>query len=383
MDVQDRDPLWQRGQGDRDLSIEAAGTEQRGVEDLRPVGGGDHDDPLCRIEAVHLGQQLVQSLLTLVVRHDGRRSAPPLTDRVDLVDEDDRRCALPSLLEEVTDPRRSDADEQLHEARAGHREERCGCLSRNRPGQEGLTGARRPDHQDAPRCHRANPRIPIGVLQEVDDLADLVLGALIPRHIGEGRLRPLRIEYLRLRFADAEHSLHASAGTFGQTPPQVAQHDEREQQDHHRQHLGAEGGTGCLRRDLNAGLLQIVEERLPGLRRDCRRVGRTLGKGAGRGACGGDRDRLHLVGRDVVQELRVVERDRLRAPNRRQGEKEDNEDRQGHEPEVVSPRRRLGRRGRGAIVVRRRRSGLFGHGLTLRVSGLSAHIGCPIRHAFV
>ena len=54
--------------------------------------------------------------------------------------------------------------------------------------------ARRPDHQDAPRCHRANPRAPIGVLQGVDDLADVVLGALVPHHISEGPLRPLRVE---------------------------------------------------------------------------------------------------------------------------------------------------------------------------------------------
>ena len=98
-----------------------------------------------------------------------------------------------------------------------------------------------PDHQDAPRCHRAGPRVPIGVLQEVDDLADLVLRALITRHIGEGRLRALRVEYLRLRFADPETpcSVRRRPSTYATTEPE---HDEREQQDQPRQDLRAKGG---------------------------------------------------------------------------------------------------------------------------------------------
>ena len=43
--------------------------------------------------------------------------AAALTDRVDLVDEDDRGRALPRLAEQIANPRRTDADEHLHEAR--------------------------------------------------------------------------------------------------------------------------------------------------------------------------------------------------------------------------------------------------------------------------
>src|SRR3712207_7646051 len=59
-------------------------------EDVRPVGRGDQDDAALGVEAVHLDQQLVERLLTLVVTAAHAGAAVP-ADGVDLVDEDDRR----------------------------------------------------------------------------------------------------------------------------------------------------------------------------------------------------------------------------------------------------------------------------------------------------
>src|SRR2546426_9375986 len=39
---------------DRDLPVEAPRPEQSRIEHIRPIGSGDQDDPLGRIEAVHL-----------------------------------------------------------------------------------------------------------------------------------------------------------------------------------------------------------------------------------------------------------------------------------------------------------------------------------------
>jgi hypothetical protein len=60
----------------RDTAVEAAGTQQRLVEHLGAVGRSDDDHAGRRVEAVHLGQDLVQRLLALVVaaaeaRHPG------------------------------------------------------------------------------------------------------------------------------------------------------------------------------------------------------------------------------------------------------------------------------------------------------------------------
>src|ERR1700760_3716984 len=44
----------QVGIGHRDLTVEAARPQQRGVQDVGPVGGRDEDDALALAESVHL-----------------------------------------------------------------------------------------------------------------------------------------------------------------------------------------------------------------------------------------------------------------------------------------------------------------------------------------
>ena len=64
---------------EHDLAIEASGAHERGVEDLRAVGGGEDHHALRRVEAVHLGEQLVEGLLALLVATDHRPGAARTT----------------------------------------------------------------------------------------------------------------------------------------------------------------------------------------------------------------------------------------------------------------------------------------------------------------
>jgi len=90
---------------DDDLPVEATGTEQRLVEDLRTVRGGHDDHALRGVEPVHLRQELVERLLTLVVPADEAGAARPrFADGVELVDEHDAGRLVLGLLEEVADP---------------------------------------------------------------------------------------------------------------------------------------------------------------------------------------------------------------------------------------------------------------------------------------
>src|SRR6478672_9323467 len=130
------------GPVDDDLAVEAAGPQQRRVEDVRPVGGGDQDDVVFHLEAVHLDEELVQRLLALVVAaaHAG---AAVTADGVDLVHEDDAGRVLLRLLEEVAHAAGADADEHLDEVRAGDREEGHAGLTRDGAGEQRLAGPRR------------------------------------------------------------------------------------------------------------------------------------------------------------------------------------------------------------------------------------------------
>ena len=136
---------------DQDLAVEAAGAQQRGIEDLRPVGRREDDEAGARIEAVQLDQQLIERLLLLVVAAGIRADAAGAAKRVELVDEDDGGRLLVRLLEQIAHARGADADEHLDEFGAGDREERHLGLAGHRLGQQRLAGAGRPDQQHALR----------------------------------------------------------------------------------------------------------------------------------------------------------------------------------------------------------------------------------------
>jgi hypothetical protein len=116
---------------ERHVAIEPPGAEQGGVQDLRPIGGRQDDHALLGVEAVHLGEELVQGLLPLVVAAEHAADAPRLPESVELIDEDDARGLLLRLGEKVPDPCRPDADEHLDEVGPAQAEERRPGRSRS------------------------------------------------------------------------------------------------------------------------------------------------------------------------------------------------------------------------------------------------------------
>ena len=118
--VEDRFASSEIGRRHEHLTVEAAGTEQRRVEVLEAVRGAHHDDAVACAEPVELDEQLVQRLILLAVEAVARARG---ADSVELVDEDDRRCVLARLSEELADARRSEAGEHLDERRGARRVE--------------------------------------------------------------------------------------------------------------------------------------------------------------------------------------------------------------------------------------------------------------------
>ena len=117
VDVEDGDASVDVRQVEDDAPVEASGSEEGGVEDVGAVGGGDDDDVGGGVEAVHLDENLVEGLLTLVVAA-AEAGAAMASDGVDLVYEDDGGSVALRLVEKVTYAGRADADEHLDELRA-------------------------------------------------------------------------------------------------------------------------------------------------------------------------------------------------------------------------------------------------------------------------
>ena len=173
----------QVGTVDGDLPVEAAGAQQRRVEDVGPVGRGDQDDAALDVEAVHLDEQLVQRLLALVVAA-AEAGAAVAADGVDLVDEDDGGRVGLGLLEQVADAAGADADEHLDEVRAGDRVERHARLAGDGTGEQRLAGAGRAVQQHALGDLGADGLELGRVLEELLDLLQL-----LDRLVGPGDVR--------------------------------------------------------------------------------------------------------------------------------------------------------------------------------------------------
>ena len=178
--LQDLDAAAHVGPIEDDLPVEAARAQQRRVEHVGSVGGGDDDHVGVRVEAVHLDEDLVEGLLALVVAA-AEAGAALAADRVDLVDEDDARRVALGLVEQVAHAAGADADEHLDELGAGDAEERHARLTGDGARHQRLAGARRADEQHAARDARAERVELLGELQELDDFLELGLGLVDTR----------------------------------------------------------------------------------------------------------------------------------------------------------------------------------------------------------
>jgi hypothetical protein len=127
---------------DHDLAVEATGTHERGIEDLGPVRGGHDDHALARVEAVQLGQKLIERLLPLVVSAEAGaipRALPSASSSSMKMMLGALACAC---AKQVAHAGGTDADEHLDEVRAVHAEERHARLTGHGLCQQRLAGTR-------------------------------------------------------------------------------------------------------------------------------------------------------------------------------------------------------------------------------------------------
>ena len=98
---------------DEELPIETARPQKGRIEVLQPVRGPHDDHLIGRSEPIQLDEKLVQGLILLTVETvTGSRG----TDRVELIDEDDRGRVLTRLCEQLANTSGAETGEHLDKA---------------------------------------------------------------------------------------------------------------------------------------------------------------------------------------------------------------------------------------------------------------------------
>ena len=268
LSVQAQDALaaLQIGQLDGHAAVKTARAGQRRIQGFRAVRRRQDDDALCGVKAVHLGQQLVQRLLTLVVAAKVGAAVTLLADRIDFINKDDAGRFFTRLLEQVAHLGRTHADEHLHKLTAGDGEERHTGLTSHGAGQQRFAGARRADEQDALGHLRADLLILFGVVQEVYNFLQALLGLVLARYIVEFDAG-LIVHYVLLRAGLAAEQHGIAAGTahllhlFGRPAvDEPEQDDHRQERDQQVQQRIPDRGRLISRAELHPRILQPGDE---------------------------------------------------------------------------------------------------------------------------
>jgi len=162
-----------------------------------------------RVETVHLGKELIERLLALVI---GAEAGIALfTDGVYFVYENYAGRFFIGLLEKVAHLCRAHAHEHLNEFGAGNGEEGHLCFARNGPGQQRFTRARRANEQRALGQLCAYFGVLCRLMQKVDYLLQCVLGLVLARNVGKG-FAGLRLNiYLGIGLAEAHRVANCAA----------------------------------------------------------------------------------------------------------------------------------------------------------------------------
>mmetsp|Transcript_2441 Transcript_2441/g.8243 ORF Transcript_2441/g.8243 Transcript_2441/m.8243 type:complete len:673 (+) Transcript_2441:1388-3406(+) len=269
VDLEDLDPALDVGPVHGDLPVEPSRPEQGRVKDVGPVGGRHDDDSGVALKPVHLGQQLVERLLPLVVA-SANASSPGPSHRVDLVNEDDARGVLLGLLEKVPHTGGSHSDEHLDKLGSRDGEERHAGLTRDGLGQQSLSGSGRADEEDTLGDPGAHGGELLGPLQELHDLHEVVLGLIHSSDIVKHDARVWLHLELGLGLGEAEGVARSAAPRSAAAIPPAQEEepsDENEREGEVAEERKEDGGPVLLwsvRREVDLLLLKLPQELLRG-----------------------------------------------------------------------------------------------------------------------
>ena len=235
-----------------DATVETAGSQQRWIEHIGAVGGGDDDNIGIRAKAIHLDQDLIQGLLALIVR-SAQPGTPVAPHGVDLVDKDDARRIPLGLVEEIPYAGCTHTHKHLHEFGSRDGEEGDARLARYRLGQQGFARSWWAHQHYTFGDARPQGNEFLWLPEKLDHFDQLLLGFLNASHVVKGDRWFLTGEHPRPAFAEGERLVVRSLRLSHQE-------DEKYRQEYEGQKAAQNGdpfSPGIWRLDLKVDLGQL------------------------------------------------------------------------------------------------------------------------------
>ena len=177
-------------------------------------------------------------------------------DRIDFIDENQTGGVFLALLEHIPNSARAYTDKHLNEIRARNREERHVSLARNRTSKKRLSRPGRPNHQNSLRDMPAKLLEPLGILQELDNLLNLLLGLLDTGHV-------LECDPVFLTAHHAGLGLSEIQRTSPRTADLLAEKKIQHQQEHANRQKPEQSGSHYIRFSLRIRLKPVCLQKLP------------------------------------------------------------------------------------------------------------------------
>ena len=111
------------GQAYMHLTVKTTRTQQSRIQYVRTVSRRNDNNTFSTLETIHLYKQLVERLFTLIIS-TAHTHTTTTTNSIYLIDKDDTRRMLFSLLKHISYSRCPNTDKHFNEIRTGNRKER-------------------------------------------------------------------------------------------------------------------------------------------------------------------------------------------------------------------------------------------------------------------
>jgi predicted flap endonuclease-1-like 5' DNA nuclease len=182
MDTQDAGATLKIWKSDIDLTIETSRTQQGLIQNVNTIGSSNGNDSWVTVETVHLDQNLVHGLFSLVVTA-GVSSTTLATYRIDLINKDDARGVLLSLSENVTYTRCTNTNKHLNEFRTRNTDERNSGFASDGLGKKSFTGTGRTVQNNSTGDLTSIRGVGLWLLQKVNNFGQFQFGSVASGNI--------------------------------------------------------------------------------------------------------------------------------------------------------------------------------------------------------